>query len=177
MFLSLTCPKIIIFTYTFVSSTAVSLIYYGLQHYLSLAGSLVLIPLVMVPVMGGTDVSVLLLFTIYYSPRQSIVLRILLFYVNINHWWQKDTATVISTMLFISGITTILHSYFGTRLPLVQGSSFVYLAPALVIINAQDYRNLTEHVSSYFINKDIILIRQILKVLNPGYLNCRNLGT
>ncbi|PNX85408.1 nucleobase-ascorbate transporter 11-like protein, partial [Trifolium pratense] len=48
-------------------------------------------------------------------------------------------------MLFISGITTILHSYFGTRLPLVQGSSFVYLAPALVIINAQDYRNLTEH--------------------------------
>ncbi|KOM26523.1 hypothetical protein LR48_Vigan284s000900 [Vigna angularis] len=90
----------------------VPLIYYGLQHYLSLAGSLVLIPLVMVPVMGGTD---------------------------------KDTATVISTILFLSGITTILHSYFGTRLPLVQGSSFVYLAPALVIINAQEYRNLTEH--------------------------------
>ncbi|KAL5178745.1 Nucleobase-ascorbate transporter 11 [Glycine soja] len=90
----------------------VSLIYYGLQHYLSLAGSLVLIPLVMIPVMGGTD---------------------------------KDTATVISTMLFLSGITTILHSYLGTRLPLVQGSSFVYLAPALVIINAQEYRNLTEH--------------------------------
>ncbi|XP_050905347.1 nucleobase-ascorbate transporter 11 isoform X2 [Lathyrus oleraceus] len=90
----------------------VSLIYYGLQHYLSLAGSLVLIPLVMVPVMGGTD---------------------------------KDTATLISTMLFLSGITTILHVYFGTRLPLVQGSSFVYLAPALVIINAQEYRNLTEH--------------------------------
>ncbi|WVZ12548.1 hypothetical protein V8G54_017078 [Vigna mungo] len=90
----------------------VPLIYYGLQHYLSLTGSLVLIPLVMVPVMGGTD---------------------------------KDTATVISTILFLSGITTILHSYFGTRLPLVQGSSFVYLAPALVIINAQEYRNLTEH--------------------------------
>ncbi|KAG5013534.1 hypothetical protein AAZX31_09G181900 [Glycine max] len=90
----------------------VPLIYYGLQHYLSLVGSLVLIPLVMVPVMGGTD---------------------------------KDTATVISTILFLSGITTILHSYFGTRLPLVQGSSFVYLAPALVIINAQEYRNLTEH--------------------------------
>ncbi|KAE9613337.1 hypothetical protein Lal_00027653 [Lupinus albus] len=90
----------------------VLLIYYGLQHYLSLAGSLVLIPLVMVPAMGGTD---------------------------------KDTATVISTTMFLSGITTILHSYFGTRLPLVQGSSFVYLAPALVIMNAQEYRNLTEH--------------------------------
>lgn len=65
----------------------------------------------------------------------------------LNTWSQKDTATVISTMLLVSGITTILHSYFGTRLPLVQGSSFVYLAPALVIINAQEYRNLTEHVS------------------------------
>ncbi|KAK3007816.1 hypothetical protein RJ639_014873, partial [Escallonia herrerae] len=90
----------------------VPLIYYGLQHYLSLAGSLILIPLIIVPAMGGTD---------------------------------KDTATVISTMLLVSGITTILHSYFGTRLPLVQGSSFVYLAPALVIVNSQEYRNLTEH--------------------------------
>ncbi|XWS29599.1 hypothetical protein CRYUN_Cryun24cG0042700 [Craigia yunnanensis] len=89
-----------------------ALIYYGLQHLLSLAGSLIFIPLVMVPAMGGTD---------------------------------KDTATVISTMLLVSGISTILHSYFGTRLPLVQGSSFIYLAPALVIINARDYRNLTEH--------------------------------
>ncbi|CAK9169192.1 unnamed protein product [Ilex paraguariensis] len=90
----------------------VPLIYYGLQHYLSLAGSLIFIPLIMVPAMGGTD---------------------------------KDTATVISTMLLVSGITTVLHSYFGTRLPLVQGSSFVYLAPALVIMNSRELRNLTEH--------------------------------
>lgn len=61
--------------------------------------------------------------------------------------WQEETATVISTMLLVSGITTILHSYFGTRLPLVQGSSFVYLAPALVIANSQDFRNLSENVS------------------------------
>ncbi|KAJ8765524.1 hypothetical protein K2173_014646 [Erythroxylum novogranatense] len=90
----------------------VPLIFYGLQHYLCLAGSLVFIPLIIVPAMGGTD---------------------------------KDTATVISTMLLVSGITTILNSYFGSRLPLVQGSSFVYLTPALVIINAHEYRNLTEH--------------------------------
>lgn len=90
----------------------VLLIYYGLQHFLSLAGSLIFIPLIIVPAMGGTD---------------------------------KDTATVISTMLLVAGITTTLHSYFGTRLPLVQGSSFVYLAPALVIINAREYRNLTEN--------------------------------
>ncbi|KAG6702679.1 hypothetical protein I3842_07G047400 [Carya illinoinensis] len=90
----------------------VPLIYYGLQHYLSLAGSLIFIPSIIVPAMGGTD---------------------------------KDTATVISTMLLVSGVTTILHSYFGTRLPLVQGSSYVYLAPALVIMNAREYRDLTEH--------------------------------
>ncbi|XP_010555413.1 PREDICTED: nucleobase-ascorbate transporter 11 [Tarenaya hassleriana] len=90
----------------------VPLMYYGLQHYLSLAGSLLFIPLVIVPAMGGSD---------------------------------KDTAAVISTMLLLTGVTTLLHSYFGTRLPLVQGSSFVYLAPALVIINSEEYRNLTEH--------------------------------
>jgi xanthine/uracil permease len=57
----------------------------------------------------------------------------------------KDTASVISTMLLLTGVTTILHCYFGTRLPLVQGSSFVYLAPVLVVINSEEFRNLTEH--------------------------------
>ncbi|CAL9228454.1 unnamed protein product [Arabidopsis halleri] len=90
----------------------VPLIYYGLQHYLSLVGSLVFIPLVIVPAMDGSD---------------------------------KDTASVISTMLLLTGLTTILHCYFGTRLPLVQGSSFVYLAPVLVVINSEEFRNLTEH--------------------------------
>ncbi|KAK4411738.1 Nucleobase-ascorbate transporter 11 [Sesamum angolense] len=93
----------------------VPIIFYSLQHYLSLAGSLIFIPLIFVPAMGGTD---------------------------------KDTATVISTMLLLSGITTILHTHFGTRLPLVQGSSFVYLAPALAIMNSREFRNLTEHVST-----------------------------
>lgn len=90
----------------------VPLICYGMQHYLSLVGSLLFIPLIIVPAMGGSD---------------------------------KDTATVISTMMLVSGLTTIVHSYFGTRLPLVQGSSFVFLAPVLVIINSHEYRNLTEN--------------------------------
>lgn len=37
---------------------AVPLIYYGLQHYLSLVGSVVFMPLIIVPAMGGTDVSI-----------------------------------------------------------------------------------------------------------------------
>lgn len=98
----------------------VPVIYYGLQHYFSLAGSLVLIPRIMVPAMGGTD---------------------------------KDTANVMSTVLLVSGITTLLHSFFGTRLPLVQGSSFVYLAPALVIMNSEEFRNLTQHKFRYIMRE------------------------
>ncbi|KAL6959499.1 Nucleobase-ascorbate transporter 11 [Sarracenia purpurea var. burkii] len=112
----------------------VPLMYYGLQHYLSIAGSLIFIPIILVPSMGGTD---------------------------------KDTATVISTMLLVSGITTILHSYFGTRLPLVQGSSFVYLAPALVVINSAEYRNLTEHKFRHIMRElqGAIIVSSIFQII------------
>ncbi|KAH7277224.1 hypothetical protein KP509_39G040900 [Ceratopteris richardii] len=76
----------------------VLLIYYGLQHYLSIAGSIVLIPIVIVPAMGGTD---------------------------------EDTAHVVSTVLLVTGLATLMHTFLGSRLPLIQGPSFVYLAPAL----------------------------------------------
>ncbi|XP_052185577.1 nucleobase-ascorbate transporter 12 [Diospyros lotus] len=82
---------------------------YGLQHYISMLGSLVLIPLVIVPAMGGT---------------------------------YEDTANVVSTVLFVSGVTTLLHTSFGSRLPLIQGPSFVYLAPALAIINSPEFLGL-----------------------------------
>jgi hypothetical protein len=44
--------------YLFFLLTAALLMYYGLQHYLSMAGSLIFIPLIIVPAMGGTDVSI-----------------------------------------------------------------------------------------------------------------------
>lgn len=87
----------------------VSLVLYGIQHYASLIGSLILIPLVLVPAMGGDD---------------------------------KDTAYVVSTVMLVSGISTLLHSFFGSRLPLVQGTSFVYLAPALAIINSSEFTSI-----------------------------------
>ncbi|XP_061341895.1 nucleobase-ascorbate transporter 12-like isoform X2 [Gastrolobium bilobum] len=82
---------------------------YGIQHYVSILGSLILIPLVIVPAMGGTH---------------------------------EDTAMVVSTVLFVSGVTTLLHISFGSRLPLIQGPSFVYLAPALAIINSPEFQGL-----------------------------------
>lgn len=82
---------------------------YGFQHYLSMLGSLILIPLVIVPAMGGSH---------------------------------EDTSNVVSTVLFVSGVTTLLHAFFGSRLPLIQGSSFVFLAPALAIINSPEFQGL-----------------------------------
>ncbi|KAK8959586.1 Nucleobase-ascorbate transporter 12 [Platanthera guangdongensis] len=87
----------------------VPIVVYGIQHYLSILGSLILTPLVIVPAMGGTS---------------------------------EDTACVVSTVLFISGVTTLLHTFFGTRLPLIQGPSFLYLAPALAIINSPELQGL-----------------------------------
>ncbi|KAK7324882.1 hypothetical protein VNO77_28787 [Canavalia gladiata] len=82
---------------------------YGIQHYVSILGSLILIPLVIVPAMGGS---------------------------------YEDTSAVVSTVLFVSGVTTLLHTSFGSRLPLIQGPSFVYLAPALAIINSPEFQGL-----------------------------------
>ncbi|KAF8009523.1 hypothetical protein BT93_J0508 [Corymbia citriodora subsp. variegata] len=83
--------------------------FYGFQHFLSMLGSLVLVPLIIVPAMGGDH---------------------------------EDIAAVVSTVLLVSGVTTLLQTSFGSRLPLIQGPSFVYLAPALVIINSPEFQGL-----------------------------------
>ncbi|XP_062189196.1 nucleobase-ascorbate transporter 11-like [Phragmites australis] len=110
------------------------LIFYGIQHYLSIAGSLVFVPLILVPTMGGSD---------------------------------EDTATVISTMLLVSGLTTILHTFLGSRLPLIQGSSFVYLAPALVIANSEEFRNLSENKFKHIMRElqGAILVGSVFQII------------
>ncbi|KAE8732635.1 Nucleobase-ascorbate transporter 12 [Hibiscus syriacus] len=116
---------------------------YGFQHYLSMLGSLILIPLVIVPAMGGT---------------------------------YEETANLVSTVLFVSGVTTLLHSYFGSRLPLIQGSSFVFLAPALAIINSPEFRGLDgnnfKHIMKelqgpIIIASDSGLMSLCLRLINP----------
>ncbi|XP_040381859.1 nucleobase-ascorbate transporter 11 [Oryza brachyantha] len=112
----------------------VPLIFYGIQHYLSIAGSLVFVPLILVPTMGGSD---------------------------------EDTATVISTILLVSGLTTILHTFLGSRLPLIQGSSFVYLAPALVIANSEEFRNLSENKFKHIMRElqGAILVGSVFQII------------
>ncbi|KAK3162525.1 hypothetical protein QOZ80_1BG0090560 [Eleusine coracana subsp. coracana] len=88
------------------------LVIYGFQHYISMLGSIILIPLVMVPAMGGSA---------------------------------DDMAAMVSTVLLVTGMTTLLHLLCGTRLPLVQGPSFVYLAPALAIIHSPEFFGLNDN--------------------------------
>ncbi len=73
----------------------------GLQHYLTMFGSTVAIPLILAPAFGITD------------PVQK--------------GW------LIATMFFVSGITTLLQTIWGNRLPIVQGGTFSFLAPTFAI--------------------------------------------
>ncbi|KAG7372394.1 xanthine/uracil permease family protein [Nitzschia inconspicua] len=73
----------------------------GLQHYLTMLGATVLIPLIVCPAMGANG---------------------------------RQTAQVISSIFFVSGINTLLQTTIGDRLPIVQGGSFAYLPPTFQII-------------------------------------------
>ncbi|KAL2328504.1 hypothetical protein Fmac_021931 [Flemingia macrophylla] len=79
---------------------------YGVQQYVSMLGSLVLIPLVIVPAMGGTHVS-----------------------------------CSIALLVDVFGVACLSGEVVDV-LPLIQGPSFVYLAPALAIINSPEFQAL-----------------------------------
>ena len=74
----------------------------GFQHYLTMFGSTVAIPLLLSEPLGLADKPV-------------------------------ELGWLIGTMFFVSGITTILQTTWGNRLPLVQGGTFSFLAPAFAI--------------------------------------------
>lgn len=73
----------------------------GLQHYLTMFGSTVAIPLLLAPALGITD--------------------------------PVEKGWLIATMFFVSGITTLLQTTWGNRLPIVQGGTFSFLTPTFAI--------------------------------------------
>ncbi len=82
----------------------------GLQQYLTMFGSTVLIPFIV----GGA----------MKMP-------------------QEELALLISTMFFVSGITTLLQqSPLGNRLPIVQGGTFSFLGPMFAIVGMVAAKNL-----------------------------------
>ncbi|KAH9624639.1 hypothetical protein KSS87_000794 [Heliosperma pusillum] len=52
-----------------------------------------------------------------------------------------DKARVIQTLLFMSGINTLLQTLIGSRLPAVMGPSYAYLIPVMTIINDNNNGN------------------------------------
>ena len=73
----------------------------GLQHYLTMFGSTVAIPLILSEPLGIKD--------------------------------PVDIGLLIATMFFVSGITTLMQTTIGNRLPIVQGGTFSFLAPTFAI--------------------------------------------
>jgi nucleobase transporter 1/2 len=74
----------------------------GLQHYLTMFGSTVAIPLILSGPLGIAGDA-------------------------------EKLGWLIGTMFFVSGITTLLQTTIGNRLPIVQGGTFSFLTPAIAI--------------------------------------------
>ncbi|MBL4847996.1 MAG: solute carrier family 23 protein [Planctomycetes bacterium] len=98
----------------------------GFQHYLTMFGSTVAIPLFLGPAFG--------------IPANS-----------------TDMAALMATMFFVSGITTLLQTTFGNRLPIVQGGTFSFLAPTFAICGMASLSNAGWEVRMQHVQGAIIL--------------------
>ncbi|EDO49567.1 predicted protein, partial [Nematostella vectensis] len=49
-------------------------------------------------------------------------------------------AEVLSTIFFVSGISTLLQTTFGVRLPIIQGGTFSFLAPTFAILSLPQFK-------------------------------------
>lgn len=57
---------------------------------------------------------------------------------------QEDKVKLIQTLLFVSGINTLLQSFFGTRLPAVVGASYTYVPTTMSIVLAARYNDIMD---------------------------------
>lgn len=57
---------------------------------------------------------------------------------------QPEKAMVIQTILFVSGLNTLLQSLFGTRLPTVVVGSYSYVVPTTLVLLATRYGTVTD---------------------------------
>lgn len=55
-----------------------------------------------------------------------------------------DKARVVQTLLFVTGIKTLLQTLFGTRLPTVISGSYAFVIPILSIINDRSLRQIAD---------------------------------
>ncbi|RWW56614.1 hypothetical protein BHE74_00036658 [Ensete ventricosum] len=55
-----------------------------------------------------------------------------------------DTVKVVQTLLFVTGINTLLQTLFGTRLPTVIGGSYAFVVPIISIIHDSSLAQITD---------------------------------
>lgn len=97
----------------------------GFQHYLTMFGSTVAIPLLMAGKLGITD--------------------------------KVQIGILIGTMFFVSGITTLLQTTFGNRLPIIQGGTFSFLGPAFTIVGMASLADAGWEVRMHHVQGAVIL--------------------
>jgi len=120
----------------------------GLQHYLTMFGSTLAIPLILSEPLGLKDKPVEL-------------------------GW-------LIAMFFVSGITTLLQTTWGNRLPIVQGGTFSFLAPTIAIcgmaaLNNAGWEVRMQHVQGAIIAGSIVemgvgatgLVGRLLRFVGP----------
>ncbi|CAH2044416.1 unnamed protein product, partial [Thlaspi arvense] len=55
-----------------------------------------------------------------------------------------EKARVMQTLLFVSGLTTLFQSFFGTRLPVIAAASYAYIIPITSIISSNRFTHYTD---------------------------------
>ena len=98
----------------------------GLQHYLTMFGSTLAIPLILSKPLGLEDKPV-------------------------------ELGWLIATMFFVSGITTLLQTTWGNRLPIVQGGTFSFLAPTIAVCGMAALNNVGWEVRMQHVQGAIIV--------------------
>ena len=56
----------------------------------------------------------------------------------------RQTADMISTILFVAGINTLIQTSIGDRLPILQGASFSYLPAAFSIVLNENLQSIQD---------------------------------
>lgn len=113
----------------------------GFQHYIVMLGTAVMLATVLVPQMGGNHVNpfphllISILMVFYFICLLKLESNLFLCYFFL--WFlrkQGDKARTIQTMLFMTGVNTLLQTFIGTRLPTVMSPSFAFIIPVISII-------------------------------------------
>ncbi len=96
----------------------------ALQHVLTMFGSTVAVPLIFGPLLWPVPETL-------PAQLQSTLLELQL----------TNTALLISSVMLCSGVATLLQSTYGSRLPIIQGVSFSFLAAFFGIVAASQSSN------------------------------------